>query len=221
VGPDYDTTEALRNLGQIIGQHQAHMIPRGLPGEGNILVYDNGGRAGFGAPNPGAPTGLGYVRRDYSRVVEFDPMTLEIVWQHGPVEAGFVVYGQAAQFYSPSISGMQRLPNGNTLICEGQSGRLIEVTREHETVWEYVAPTNDNPAPGSDSINTISRGYRVPYGWVPQLDPPEEMAIPRVDSARFRVPGSPEEKVGRITEVRFVARPAGFEPATLGSEDVG
>ena len=43
VGPDYTASEALQKLGQIIGQHHAHMIPRGLPGEGNILVYDNGG----------------------------------------------------------------------------------------------------------------------------------------------------------------------------------
>ena len=32
------------------------MIPRGLPGEGNILIYDNGGWAGYYAPNPGSPT---------------------------------------------------------------------------------------------------------------------------------------------------------------------
>jgi hypothetical protein len=34
------------------------MIPRGLPGEGNILIFDNGGWAGYGSPNPGSPTGF-------------------------------------------------------------------------------------------------------------------------------------------------------------------
>jgi hypothetical protein len=203
VGPEYSATEALRKLGQIIGQHQAHMIPRGLPGEGNILVYDNGGRAGYGAPNPGAPTGLGYVRRDYSRVLEFDPTTLEIVWQHTPIEAGYTGYEHASYFYSPSISGMQRLPNGNTLICEGQSGRLIEVTPEHETVWEYVAPLKEKADVGFDRISSIYRAYRVPYEWVPQVDRPEETAIPTIDSRSFRVPGSPPEKAGKVTTVKY------------------
>ena len=51
IGPYFDQTPELRKLGWIIGQHHAHMIPRGLPGEGNILIYDNGGWAGYYAPN--------------------------------------------------------------------------------------------------------------------------------------------------------------------------
>ena len=201
VGPEYIATEALRKLGQIIGQHQAHMIPRGLPGEGNILVYDNGGRAGYGARNPGAPTGLSYARRDYSRVLEFDPTTLEIVWQYTPLEAGFLGYEHASHFYSVSISGVQRLPNGNTLICEGQAGRLLEVTREHETVWEYLAPSKADLE--GDRITIIYRAYRVPYEWVPQVDKPEERAIPRIDNRTFRVPGSPPQKSGKVTTVKY------------------
>ena len=38
------------------------------------------------------------------------------------------------------ISGCERLPNGNTLITEGATGRLFEITPERETVWEYVSP---------------------------------------------------------------------------------
>ncbi len=79
-------------MGQIIGQHHAHMIPRGLPGEGNILLFDNGGFAGYGAPNPGAPTGFNNALRDYSRVLEFDPVSLEVVWKYSPVEAGFLAH---------------------------------------------------------------------------------------------------------------------------------
>jgi hypothetical protein len=41
-------------------------------------------------------------------------------------------------FYSSFISGATRLPNGNTIICEGATGRLFEVTREGKTEWEYV-----------------------------------------------------------------------------------
>ena len=93
--------------------------PRGLPGEGNILIYDNGGWAGYYAPNPGSPTGIRGALRDYSRVLEIDPVTLEIVWQMTPKEAGYLMPLDANRFYSPFISGMQRLPNGNTMITEG------------------------------------------------------------------------------------------------------
>ena len=57
LGPDYTTGKA-KEIGQIIGQHHAHMIPHGLPGEGNILVFDNGGWAGYGLPTPASPTGF-------------------------------------------------------------------------------------------------------------------------------------------------------------------
>ncbi|MBT8346296.1 MAG: aryl-sulfate sulfotransferase, partial [Desulfofustis sp.] len=139
VGPDYNTSPELKELGWIIGQHHAHMIPQGLPGEGNILVFDNGGWAGYGAPNPGAPTGAKNALRDFSRVLEFDPVTLKIIWQYTPTEAGYLQPVDANRFYSPFISSAQRLPNGNTLITEGSGGRIIEVTKDHEIVWEYIS----------------------------------------------------------------------------------
>jgi hypothetical protein len=198
VGPDYTATPELKKLGQIIGQHHAHMIPRGLPGEGNILVFDNGGWAGYGAPNPGSMTGMDNALRDYSRVLEFDPMTLEIVWQYTPAEAGFIIPLNAYRFYSGFISSAQRLPNGNTLITEGAGGRIFEVTPEHETVWEYISPYT-----GSDGrMNMVYRAYRLPYEWVPQLDRPQEKAIPRLDNRRFRVPGSPRLKARKVTTVK-------------------
>ena len=43
-------------------------------------------------------------------------------------------------FNSPYIAGSQRLPNGNTFICEGGTGRLFEVTKSGEIVWEFVNP---------------------------------------------------------------------------------
>src|SRR4030042_235930 len=58
LGPYFTATKVLRQLGQIIGQHHAHMIPRGLPGGGNILVFDNGGHSGPRGPQPPPPTRL-------------------------------------------------------------------------------------------------------------------------------------------------------------------
>ena len=44
------------------------------------------------------------------------------------------------QFFSNYISGADRLWSGSVLVCEGSSGRLFEVTREQEVVWEWINP---------------------------------------------------------------------------------
>ena len=185
VGPYYDQSPELKKLGWIIGQHHAHMIPRGLPGEGNILVYDNGGWAGYGAPNPAAPMGVKNATRDWSRILEFDPTTLKLVWSYTPHDAGFVEPLDANRFYSPFISSAQRLPNGNTLITEGSDGRIFEVTPEHEVVWEFINPHMDNR-----NMNMVYRAYRVPYEWVPQAEHGPEVAIAKPDMKNFRMPGA-------------------------------
>ena len=67
------------------------------------------------------------------------------------------------EFYSQNISGATRLPNGNTLICEGGSGHLFEVMPNEEMVWSYVSPiTAFGPTTqGSDPGNTsVFRTYR-------------------------------------------------------------
>ncbi|ABO51730.1 conserved hypothetical protein [Desulforamulus reducens MI-1] len=200
IGPEYDTSEELKKLGWIIGQHHAHMIPRGLPGEGNILVFDNGGWAGYGLPNPSAPTGRMNALRDYSRVLEFDPTTLKIVWQYSPSEAGYLHPVDSNRFYSPFISGAQRLPNGNTLITEGSGGRLIEVTQDFEIVWEYISPYWGKKM----NQNMVYRAYRAPYDWVPQLERPKEVPVERVDVTTFRMPGASGPGVKKETTVAGV-----------------
>jgi len=197
IGPDYDVTKELRRMGVIIGQHHAHMIPKGLPGEGNILVYDNGGWAGYGLPSQTSPYGTKAQRRDHSRVLEIDPITLKIVWQHTPTEAGYLQPFHSHHFYSPFISSAQRLPNGNTFITEGSGGRLMEVTADHELVWEYISPYWGKKF----KLNMIYRAYRLPYEWVPQLEKPEEVAIERVDVNSFRMPGAAPLGCDDVVEV--------------------
>jgi hypothetical protein len=197
IGPDYDRSQALKELGWIIGQHHAHMIPRGLPGEGNILVFDNGGWGGYGLPNPSSPIGKKCALRDYSRVLEIDPITLKIVWQYTPAEAGYPMPVDANRFYSPFISGAQRLPNGNTLITEGSGGRVFEVTAKHELIWEFISPYWGVKFP----LNLVYRAYRVPYNWVPQLELPKETAIERMNVKTFRMPGAAPMGVKEVTPV--------------------
>ncbi|MEL7564185.1 MAG: aryl-sulfate sulfotransferase [Dehalobacterium sp.] len=186
LGPDYTLTKELRLMGIIIGMHHAHMIPKGLPGEGNILVFDNGGWAGYGAPSQTSKIGIKVYRRDYSRILEFNPITLKVVWQCSPSELGFKNPQSAHYFYSPLVSSAQRLPNGNTLITEGTCGRLFEVTNENEIVWEYNSPYYKKDG----SSNLIYRAYRYPYDWVPQIQKPKETAITPVDNNTFRLPGA-------------------------------
>ena len=177
MGPDFRESRALTELGQIIGQHHPHIIPEGLPGAGNLLVFDNGGSAGYGPGNPVAPNGRATVTRMRSRVLEINPVTFEKLWEYsiGGLPGFF--------FYSTFVSSAQRLANGNTLITEGVVGRVFEVTPENEIVWEYLNPHfNENGAP-----NLVYRAYRVPYDWVPQLARPEERAVTPPDLGEFRI----------------------------------
>src|SRR6185437_13542134 len=153
---------------------------------GDLLVFDNGGASGYGYTNPIAPKGAGALIRPSSRVLEIDPVTLQLVWS----------YQAPANFYSSFIGGAQRLANGDTLITEGVDGRLFEVTPDGKIVWEYVYPLFSGPR----SSNAVYRAYRVPYSWIPQLAHPTEEAVVPPALGEFRVP---------VAAARSGARPAG------------
>ena len=194
IGPDFTESRELRRIGQIIGQHHVHMIPKGLPGEGNILIFDNGGWAGYGLPSRTSKDGTKTDRRDYSRVIELNPVTLEVVWTFdAAVWGGMTSMVSKTKFYSQLISSAQRLPNGNTLITEGCCCRLFEVTPDKEVVWEYYAPF--------ESTDFIYRAYRYPYDYVPQLKKPEEVPVERLDNKFFRVPGAALGMIDHMVEV--------------------
>jgi outer membrane protein assembly factor BamB len=137
------------------------------------MVFDNGGASGYGFANPIAPDGRGAFVRPTSRVLEINPVTLELVWSY-----------TNPRFFSTNISGAQRLPNGNTLITAGAGGRMFEVTKEGAIVWEYMYPTFS----GANASNAVYRAYRIPYGWIPQLMPPTERRITPPAPGEFRVP---------------------------------
>ena len=58
--------------------------------------------------------------------------TSDVVWSYRP--------DVTLAFFSFMVSGAERLPGGNTLVTEGATGRLFEVTPEGETVWQYWMP---------------------------------------------------------------------------------
>ena len=114
-------------------QHNAEMLANG-----NIMLFANG------MTNMTLPLA--------SRVLEIDPASGAIVWQYRAP--------QSWTFFSPIISGAQQLGNGNTLICEGMSGRAFEVTRAGDLVWDYVCPFFIQVFPGDGPCNCLFRAYR-------------------------------------------------------------
>jgi hypothetical protein len=75
-----------------------------------------------------------------SRVLEIDPRSQKVVWVYTHEEDFAGSTPPQFKFVSPYLSGAQRLPNGNTLICDGGSGRVFEVTPDGKTVWQLVNP---------------------------------------------------------------------------------
>jgi len=172
LGPHYGTDGEDGKVGQIIGMHMAYMIPDTVPGGGNVMIFDNGGGAGYGAliegltdPDTGEKLGFWMNKyRGFSRVIEIDPITRQIVWQYVQAKptTGDAL-GNNHLFYSSIMSGAQRLPNGNTLITEADTGRVLEVTMEGDVVWEYAPDW----IAGGGFFGSVYRAYRVPYSWVP------------------------------------------------------
>ena len=137
------------------GQHDATWIKPGCPGQGNILVFNNG---------LDRPTGT------YSSVDEIIPPVdenglyyLESEAPYGPENTLWIYTGDPpTNFYSSGISGAERLKDGNTLICNGVEGRFFEVTPDGTTVWEYV-----NPYP----LPILNNVFKIDY--IPPEEPTE------------------------------------------------
>ncbi len=168
-----------RPVDQISGQHDAQIIPKGLPGAGNLLVFDNQGEAGYPRASVTVTGG--------SRVLEIDPVTKQIVWQYTGASSG----NPGWTFRSTHISNARRLPNGNTFIDEGQIGRFFQVTPEGEIVWEYLNPyprRGKDAESGRPTLNySVYRAQPVPYDWAPEGTPHAETAIAPPENAGFRV----------------------------------
>ncbi len=85
-----------------------------LLGNGNLLIFDNG------------------THRKYSRVIELDPTTAEIVWEYKG--------DPPKSFYTALRGGIQKLTNGNILVTESRRGRAFEITHEGMIVWDFYNP---------------------------------------------------------------------------------
>jgi len=132
--------------------HEPEMIKKGLPGAGNIILFDNGL-----FPRHRTHSGQTFI-------IEFNPVTKEIVWK-------YETEGYAnLKFFSKTMGTQKRLPNGNTFISEDNTGRLFQVTPEGKIVWEFV------------NRGGTTRPFPVAYDYCLQLKtmpkPPENRVTP-------------------------------------------
>lgn len=113
-------------------QHDAHWIPRGRPGEGHVIVFNNGDDRTHQFSSVDEIVlpvdSQGHYQRDPNAA--FGPR--EAVWSY--------TAPKKEDFFSAIMSGANRLPNGNTLVCSSMNGTIFEVTPDKEIVWKYVNP---------------------------------------------------------------------------------
>ncbi|MBN2446432.1 MAG: hypothetical protein JXO22_06900, partial [Phycisphaerae bacterium] len=125
---------------QLFAQHDARWIPKGMPGAGHIMVFNNG---------------RGRVDGSYSSVDEIVPPVadngsyrIENGAAFGPSKPAWTYRAEnRREFFAGHISGAQRLDNGNTLICDGERSRVFEVTTDGEVVWDYACTMAGNMGP--------------------------------------------------------------------------
>ncbi len=149
---------------QLYVQHDAQWIPSGMPGAGNILVFNNGDQR----------------NRSYSSVDEIVPPLspdgsyIFTNTSYGP-EAPVWTYvaENPSDFFADHISGAQRLANGNTLICSGTDGVFFEVTPTGEVIWRYDY--------GSQVFRVVR--YEADYAGLPELGSESVTLIPTASTS--------------------------------------
>jgi hypothetical protein len=132
---------------QLFFQHAVNWIKPGLPGAGNLILFNNQLRTAEG--------------EQFSAVDEIIPPVdsngnypLNPGSAYGPAAASWTYTADPpSSLFSSGMSSAQRLPNGNTLICEGRWGRFIEVTDAGDVVWLYVNPAAAGPTEQGQSTN--------------------------------------------------------------------
>lgn len=134
----------------LFGQHFPHIIKPGLKDEGKIILFNNG--------TDREPA--------FSEVMIFSApttspgiFTYEPDSSYGPEAAEFTYSSnEDNNFTSGILSGAIRLPNENLLICDGNSGRLFEITATNDIVWNYIIPMNNTTGEISSQGDVLESG---------------------------------------------------------------
>ncbi len=118
---------------QLFGQHDATWVA-GQGGVVSLQMFNNGA----GRPGEVSFSSVIEIELPFDEKTGFQRTEGEAYAPEAP--AWIYTAPTKANFFSSFISGAQRLPSGNTLIASGSKGRLFEVTREGEIVWEFLNP---------------------------------------------------------------------------------
>ncbi|MBN2053605.1 aryl-sulfate sulfotransferase [bacterium] len=148
--------------------HGVNWIDEDLPGAGHILILNNGDRSGSS--------------NDYSSAEEIvSPLlpdgnySITSGQPYGPA-APVWTYSDPGTFYSSHLGGAYRLPNGNTIITEGTSGYMFEVSANGQVVWDhdvsgelarvvkYSLTTTPSATPTRTATPTPTFTSTVPHG---------------------------------------------------------
>ena len=206
---------------RLFWQHQTHWIPSGLPGAGNILLFNNGWEfAGYerfhSSVDEFAPSADDYRRAPNS---PYPPLAPE--WTYAAETP--------ADFYAPIMSGTQRLPNGNTLIVDGPAGTIFQATPDGKIAWKYIVPLHKRahlrqgeraavesrwrsfPTPYGDPVHLIKQNMVYRAYWYP----PDYAGLRALDLT----PGDFIEDMPDIYDKAYAAAIAGDFGARLASSD--
>lgn len=144
---------------QLSAQHDAQWIAPGLAGAGHVLVFNNGGR---GASRNSTVDEI---------ALPVDETTLAKPMDTAALRALAPCWSYSSEAISAGhISGAQRLANGDTLITNGESGRLVEVDAKGEVVWEWLNPFKGELGMGGPPGGGRGRGG-PPGGFGPEDGP--------------------------------------------------
>ena len=136
------------NLNEIIWGYSGDLIRQHNPtllANGNILVFDNGGKVEYPISTTNYLTKeRNEQERLFTRIIEIEPKTKNIVWEY--------TSEIPEEFYSKIMGSSQRLDNGNTLITDAFNGKVFEINSRKKIVWNYKAPLENM---------SFYRGYRL------------------------------------------------------------
>jgi Spy/CpxP family protein refolding chaperone len=193
---------------KLFAQHNAHWIPKGLPGAGHLLVFNNGGNRPDGSYSSVDELVLPVDEKgQYERKPGSAYGPNEAVWSYSAPKK--------SDFYSFFISGAQRLPNGHTLICSGANGTIFEVAPEKEVVWKYLNPVKAT-GPGPGGMMIVSQpGQVVPSFMRDALGMSAEQKK-QVDELQKEVDGKVEKLLTEEQRKQLKERPQGPGPGGFG-----
>ncbi|MFT5627157.1 MAG: hypothetical protein ACJA1H_001544 [Glaciecola sp.] len=198
----------------LFSQHYPHWISEGLVDEGKIMVFNNGNSIRFSSVDIFTPPTVSPGVYQYDSALGYGPISYD--WTYiDPIDP--------ENFFSAILSSVQRLPNGNTLVCDGDSGYFFELNPSNTTVWEYINPDTNNgilSQGDTPSANLVFRALKfspdfpaftgrdltpgLPIELNPDISACENLSITDVDVIDLKLYPNPTSNFINITSIETI-----------------